>query len=369
MSTELLEPDTETPNLELMPRADAVAILDSYRTKAEALRHTAETLVITDPEDTKGMSLARATRLSLRTIRTEMEKKRVAMVEDMTKETRRINSTAKAVKDFIEPLEARLMEMEQFAERERERLRNKLRQDRLDELAPYLTSAPSVDVGLMEPDSYATFLADQKDLHGLRMQREKAAEQARLAKEQAEAEERERMRLENERLKAEAEERERVAADERRKAEEERKAVEEAARKEREAAAEALRIEREAREAEAKKEREAAAAKQREIEAAAAEERRKAEAALRQEREAREAAERRQREAEAAEKARKAAEEEASRKAAAAPDKEKLLAFAETVKALAVPSASSPAGQAVAAEVAAKVAGFARWIATQANTL
>lgn len=367
--TTTLQPVTETPNLELMNRADAVAILESYRQKAEQLRATAETLVITDPEDTHRMALARNTRMGLRAIRTEMEKRRVEMVEDMTKETRRINATAKAVKDFIEPLEARMLDQEQFAERERERRRNELREIRTKELAPYLTSPPSFDLGLMEPDSYATFLADQKDLHALRVQREKAAEEARLAKEKEEAEERERMRVENARLKAEAE-----AA--RQKEEAERHAREEAARKEREAAAESLRIERAAAaakqreiEAAAAAEREAAAAKHRKLEAAAAAERAAAAESLRKEREAREAAERKEREAAAAEQRRKEDDARAAKKAAAAPDKDKLMIFAETVRALKVPSASSEAGRAVASEVESKVRSFANWITTQAETL
>lgn len=358
MSTDLLEPVSETPPLGLMARADAVSILDAFMKKAEALRKTAETLTVTSVDDTAGQALARTTRLSLRSIRIELEKQRVGLVEEMTKETRRINSTAKAVKDFIEPLEERLLEQEQFVDREKERIRNELRQNRQKELAPYLTSPPAFDLGLMEPDSYATFLADQKDLNALRIQREKAAEEARIAREKADAEEREQMRVENERLRAEAAERERVAAEERRKADEELKALEETARKE----------------------REAAAAKQREIEAVAAEERRKAEAALRLEREAREAAERRQQEAAdaenrrvaaelRAEEARRAEEAAAAEKAAAAPDKEKLEAFADMIAGLQVPAATSPAGRKVAAEVAAKVANFSKWIKTLTATL
>ncbi len=339
MQTELLEPETETPSLELMPRADAEAILNGYLAQAEALRHTAETLTVTAIEDIAGQTLARNTRLSLRSIRIETEKRRVAMVEDMTKETRRINAAAKAVKDFIEPLEERLLEQEQFVDREKERLLDARRQARLTELAPFLTSQPPVDVGLMETDVYRSFLSDAKDLHALKLQRERAAEEVRLAKEKADAEEREKMRVENERLKAEAE----------------------------------------AREAEALKEREAAAAKQREIEAAASKELKEAADALAKEREAREAAERRQQQAAdaeqrrlnaelRAEEARKAAEAQAARKAAAAPDKQKLVAFVSLIQALPVPMLSA-GNHHIQTDLIRRLAGAVTWIKAQADEI
>jgi hypothetical protein len=339
MQTELLEPDTETPSLELLPRADAEAILNGYLAKAQALRHTAETLTVTVITDTAGLTLARNTRLSLRAIRIETEKRRVAMVEDMTRETRRINAAAKAVKDFIEPLEERLLEQEQFVDREKERLLNERRQTRLTELSPFLTSQPPADVGLMEPDVYASFLADAKTLHGIKVQREREAEEARQAQEKADAEERERMRLENEKLRAEAE----------------------------------------AREAEAHREREAAAAKQREIEAAAAKELKEAADALAKEREAREAAERRQQQAAAAEQrrineelraeeARRAAEAQAARKAAAAPDKQKLMAFVSLIQALPVPMLSA-GNHHIQTDLIRRLAGAVTWIKAQADEI
>jgi len=63
------------------------------------------------------------------------------------------------------------------------------------------------------------------------------------------------------------------------------------------------------------------------------------------------------------------AEALAAKKAAAAPDKLKIDGFASTVRALDVPAMKTEAGQAVAAEIAAKVENFANWIEAQAASL
>lgn len=353
---------TSSANLELLPRADASVLMDAYLKDAEDIAAKAADLKITRMDDAVGMALARDFRLGLRQVRLATEKRRVELVEGMTKETRRINAVAKAVKDFIEPLEARLLEQEQFADREKTRIMEQLRAKRAAEIAPYLTQPMTADLALMEEDIYAATLQDAKDLQALRIAREKGAAEAAAAQAKAEAEERERMRAENVRLKAEAAEKERLWQEKEAARLAEVRAAEKAAAAERAQAQAALQAEREAGEARLEAQRlEAAAIKaesdaviRRQREAAAAEARR-----IEEENAARMRAE---------EKAREK-EEAAIRAKAAAPDKEKLLAFAAAVAALTVPAAASPAGQAVAAEVAAKVASFARWITTQAETL
>lgn len=386
-----LEPAPEaTPALELMPRADNLSIWGDLKAKAEALKLTAETLNVTSIEDTAGQKLARATRLSLREIRIAVEKRRKDIVEDMTKETARINSAARAVKEFIEPLEARLEEQEKFIERETARIRHELNVARYEEIKPFIPAGSIGDAlrnyGDMTEAQWRECLADTKDLHALKQKREADAEAARLAKVKAEADERERIRLENIKLKEEAEAHDAAAKVEREaaakrqrdieaKAEADRKAAAEVLRKEREAAAAKAEKERkaaeEARQAiewERQKEREAAAEKQRAADAAAAKER-AAREKLEKEKAAADAADKRRKEAAAeAEKQRLADEAEARRKAAAAPDREKLIAFADSLAALSVPDVSK-ASIAVRENVAAKLQSFVNWIKTQAATL
>lgn len=153
------------------------------------------------------------------------------------------------------------------------------------------------------------------------------------------------------------------------------------------AAAAALAIERQARaEADAKaaleqKKAEEAAAKQRAIEKAArdkaeaeaAEERRKIlEASAKAEAEAkslRDAEAKRIADEKAAAAVLEKAAALAAKKAAAAPDRAKLLAFAEIIRQLKMPSTSSPEGESIATDIKQKVKNLIAWIETQASYL
>lgn len=211
---------TETQELELAPdetlveqmkRADLPVIWDGYRAQAEKLKMTAETLTITDVSQVAEMKIARTTRLALREIRVAVDKKRLELVEGIKAEAKKIDGAAKAIKDYIEPLEARLLDQEQFIERETLRIEDGRRESRHVELKPFLTSPLSIDLGKLPDEEYAKMLADAKDLAALREERIRKEREAAEAEAKAEAEERERIRLENERLKKEAEETKRLA--------------------------------------------------------------------------------------------------------------------------------------------------------------
>lgn len=338
MQTAILEPAPETANLEAMPRADGLAIWGEIRERAEKLKLTAETLTVTSADDKAGMALARTTRLALRDVRLLARDRHKEMKEEYLVKGRKVDAAKNEIFSLIEPLEARLLEQEQFAERQEAARIAELAGVRTAELINAESFIPS-NVGAMPEDDYLALLEGAKLTKAAKIEAARKLEEERVANEKAEAEERERIRQENIRLKTEAE----------------------------------------AREAEARKEREAAAAKQREIEANAAKERAAAAEALSKEREAREAVERQQRETVAAEQRRAAAdakakaerekaEQEAACKAATAPDKEKLRDFAATVRALSAPTLSASAA-ATGEEVARKVINFANWIETQADAL
>ena len=106
-----------TPNLEVMKRADLPAIWSDFRDKIAALKSTAETLTVTSEDDRAEMKLARQTRLNLREIRIAVESRRKELGEDALRRKQSIDADAKAIKDAIEPMEARLLECEEYAER------------------------------------------------------------------------------------------------------------------------------------------------------------------------------------------------------------------------------------------------------------
>ena len=203
---------------------------------------------------------------------------------------------------------------------ERKRI-EKLRLERLAELQKYSPIEP-VGIGEMTDDVWESYLLGQKTAYEARIEAERKAEEERIAKEKADAEEREKQRLENIRLKKEAEERERLAEIERKKAEAEKKKLEEKIRKERE--------ERERLEAEiqAKKDAEQKAKK---------------------------------------EEIRK--QKEAERKARNAPDKEKLLAFGQSLNDLPRPEIKSIEAAPIMTNINVMLAKLDKYIIEKANEL
>lgn len=342
----------ENSGLEIESQQSLIALFQPLFDKANEWREKALACRVTDINDKHGMKFARESRLGLREIRLEVEKRRKAAKEDSLRKGRAIDGMANVFKAAVEPIEEFLLEQEQFAERHEANRIAVLQSERIDLLSPYgLDSINVANLGTLTEEGFEALLADAKALHEMRQERERKAEQERLEREIAEAKERERIKQENEQLRREAAEREAAAKVERERVEAESKAAADAARKEREAL-----------EAAAAAERQAAAAKQ-------AEERKAREAAEAETRKLREAEQLRQREEAARLERERVAKEEAERKAANAPEKDKLLAFAATVRRLNVPEVSTTEARGIAAEIAAKVEGFAKWIEKQTVNL
>jgi hypothetical protein len=313
----------------------------AFYTQADEWRQKAASIVVTSIEDKDQIKAARDARLALKNIRVGADKTRKAMKEDSLRLGRAIDGAYNLLEHAIKPLETYLEDQEKIAERlEHERLQN-LRETRLAALKEADPDhIPSGDVAAYFDADFEKILGDVRDLRKLRIERQQREEQERIEREKKDAEERERIRLENEKLKAEAAARELEMKAERERMEKERREAEETARKEREAA-------------EAKARAEAAARAKAEAEA----------------RELREAAEKREREERAAAAKVEADRIAAEKKAAKAPDKAKLRGFAQQVRLLVVPEATTDDGKRVAAEIASKVEGFAKWIETQTESL
>lgn len=415
-----------TDELQLAPEQPGEAPMkqlapyDEFKTKIESLKKTAETITVTDIAQTAEMKIARTTRLAIKDIRIAITHRHKELKENILVEGRKIDAGKNELLAVLEPLELRLKDQEEFIEKETARIQAEKRIARTAEISPFLQSAPLVDLGVVKDDAYAYMLQDAKDAHSARLAREQKERDETAAKIKAEAEERERIRMENERLKQEAIEAEKKAKAEREEAEKARKEAEEKARVEREEAAATLKAAQAKAEQDAKAEREAyrkreeqlaaAAKREREIaEAAAKKQREEIEAKARAERETAEAEakkeleaaakenarlakiaeEQRQKAATAAREAREAkeaqekqaaaqrAKEEAERKRIAdeaaalakSPDKEKLLAFAETIWALKLPALTTDEGNTVMQSLEANIKKLGTWIETKANEL
>lgn len=238
-----------------------------------------------------------------------------------------------------ERMESDLMAIEKHAELLEKKRLAELQKSRVAMLSAYVDGANERDLAGMEVDVWKAYFEAKKKEFEDKVAAAKKAEEERIAKEKAEAEERERIRIENAKLKKEAEERERLAkieADKRAKIEAERLAKEIAERK--------------AREDEEKR-------KEAEFQAKLKAEREE------RERLAKEIADKKEAErleAERLENERKAREK--------APDKQKLIAFIESIS-IELPVMKTKDADLIARDINSKFAGFKKWALTEINKL
>lgn len=320
--TDLFAPDTSDD-----PSTKQLAPFENFREQFEKLKSTAETLAVVSADDAAGMKLARVTRLSLKDVRVAIEHRRKELGEFHLRESQRINRDAKTLREIIEPLETRMLECEQFAEREAARILAEKTEARTVEIAPFLIAgAVMANLGGIADAEYSALLADAKASHAARIAREAKeksdAEAARLAEEA----ERTKMREENARLKKEADEREAKAKAEAKKAADALAKAKADAKK----AADAAKAKAKA---EAKKLRDQSAAAAAELKRIADAEKKAAADAL-------------------------AAEEAA----AAAPDNAKLAAFAAALRALPIPEMKTSKGEDTAKRAESDIIEVAEWV-------
>jgi colicin import membrane protein len=308
-------------------------------------------LDIAGVEDKKGYALVHDARMTVRGLRTDVERKRKALKEDSLEYGRKVDAEAGRIKKLLEPLEESLEAEEERIDAEKEAIRAAAQKEKDAELQRRVDALNAVhhpynigDLAAMPATAFALVLATATEAHELREKErlaaeaalaEKRAEEERLAREQAEAkaaaEKAERERLAAERAKLDAEQ-----AEFRRQQEEfqaQRRAQEQADRDKRIAEEAAARAKAEA-------------------------ERQAAEEAARKEREAKEAAE-------------AATQAEARRQAAAAarPDADKLLGLAETLRGTAFPKLATAEGQKVITETALLVAKVVKYVEDKAAAL
>ena len=303
-------------DLDLADAAQLRSAFEQMFAQADEWVARAKGIVVTSEDQKHEMRLARESRLALKDIRVNAEKTRKRLKENALRYGKAVDGVANIVKALIQPIEEHLLEQETFAERAAQARRDALRDARATALRA-LGTDPSTyaDLGAMGDDTWDSVRATAEAAKAQREEEARRAEAVRIEAERIEAKRREDARQaavkaeaervarekeiadENARLKAEAEEREKAVAAERAKA-----------------AADA-----EARELAARAERERAEKAEREL---AAERERKAK-------------EERDRQAEEARRA-------------AAPDREKLAAFAEQLRALTLPAMTTARGQEIA---------------------
>lgn len=277
---------------------------------------TAKDVKVESVKDVAQMKVARETRLALKNIRVDVEKRRKELKEASLMEGKAIDGMANIIKFIIKPVEDQLQNQEDYVKKIEEHRIEQLIESRTAKLTSLGMDCSDFDLGKMKDEAFDSLFASAEVAHKAKAEaeeRERARIEAeRIAKEKAEAErieaerkERERIEAENAKLRKEAE-----AAEKKAKAEKDKLRKEAEAKAK--AAAEAAEIERKKQE-DARKKAEAEAEK------------------LRQAEEARKKAE-----TEAIKK--KQADEQA---ALAAPDAEKITALVDDICKLNIPAVSS----------------------------
>lgn len=314
---------------------------------AEWSRRAAE-IKVTSIDQKREMKLARESRLAVRDARIKVEANRKKLKEAIVRRGKAIDGAANVLKDLLEPIEAHLLEQEQFAERHEARRKEELRSAREEALRALGTDPKAfANLGETDEETWASTLETAKLAHEQRIREAKEAEEVRVEAERIAAQKREEVRKEKARLEAERVERERVTAEENAKLKAEREQLEAERAKERAAAEEEARKNAAA----AKAQREAAEEEARKARA----EKERAERELEAER-AKVAAEKR------AEEERQAAAAAAARAAELAPDREKLAAFATSLRGLPVPELTSAGGPATRTKLLEQLEKFAKWV-------
>jgi hypothetical protein len=336
----------ETPSAQLArvlnglepTRAQAVrAGFEAMFASVEAWETEAAGLVVTDESQVPKMKRARLLRLEIKNARVELDKRRKQLKEGILVEGRAIDGAFRIFEGLAAPLESRLLEQETFGERAAKTREDALASARADALSALGVAREAMPAGLgrMTEDLWGPVLEDARLAKQAREQRAREEEEARV-----EAERILRERREQEKIEAQKREAERIAREEAQRAETEKQRAE----------AQRLQAELELREREARAERERVEAEQRaerqKHEAELAEQQRLADVArkeaedlardletkrlIAEENARRERAERERVETERREQDRR---EAAAREAAElAPDREKLQAFAETLR-------------------------------------
>jgi hypothetical protein len=224
----------ETSGLEKTKQNQIAETLGLFFNKAAEWDTTIQSIVITSPEETGKMKMAREGRLTLKNMRLEAEKivkaKRDEIkyaIADFVLEDKLWLKAGQMIEATFKNLETKLEEKEKFAERWEAERKEKLRAERLALLLPFgYVSEKGVNLADMDEDTFQKFKLGLETAKREREEAERKAEEERIAREKAEAEERARIKAENERLKAEAEAKEKKLAEERVKAEAERKEME-----------------------------------------------------------------------------------------------------------------------------------------------
>jgi len=206
----------------------------------------ANKLVVTDISQVQEMKQAREARLALKEIRVSADKTRKSLKEDSVRYGKAVQGVYNVIDFLIVPIEKHLEQQEKFAEIQEAKIKDQLKEDREAELEPYREFVPFVDLREMGQEDYFKLLVGAKLQAKNKEEVELKAEADREAKEKADAIEQQRVAKEYTKLLAKVDADKKKADAEQKKREAEAKILAEAEQEKREALEAKVKIEQEA---------------------------------------------------------------------------------------------------------------------------
>lgn len=182
------------------------SLVEAFRPHFAALGpllEQAKEISVEDATQVTEIARARETRLAIRAVRTRADKTREDLKRDSLRLGNAIQGMFNVLKLATEPVEARLLEQEEFAARREAERFARLREERRQLLDKYAPEFPlPEDLAMIRPEAFERLLATAKreaDDRAERTKREDEAARKREAEQQAESK-----RLEREAAKAKA---------------------------------------------------------------------------------------------------------------------------------------------------------------------
>lgn len=129
---------------------------------ARGLLITSKTINVTAEDQTGNMAMARVMRLQLRDVRLRSEKMRKGLKDESLKRGKAIDGLHHVVEYLIAPEEARLEELEKFAERAAAERMRVLGLERFEALMKYGFNPGQIDLGAMAQEDFDRMLEGQK---------------------------------------------------------------------------------------------------------------------------------------------------------------------------------------------------------------
>lgn len=189
-----------------LQKSQAETIMEGFNTFFEEVKKyelEAKAILVTDASQTSEIKRARELRLNLKDIRVNAEKVRKERKEFFLRGGKAIDGIANLLKALVVPLEEHLDKQEHFAERMEEERKERVNNERMLRLQPYVMDISVYNLKDMTDEAFEMLFKTSKTAFEAQKAAEENAKKEAEAKAKAEKEEQERIRLENEKLKEE----------------------------------------------------------------------------------------------------------------------------------------------------------------------